>query len=186
MTPNALLERVKAQFITLLHDEDDKLEALLIQALNEYQDRAGAMLRVNIDAQQQKEGGISMPPCFLEVVSATDMDQVWHEATTHNEKLNVNITNLSTPPFAVDYLVALSEFDLDAGELPKTATGMLQKYLNVLIKIPNTEREMLMRSASGMPLDGLSSLSDLQALKEKLESEMETSANMLMPVMLLQ
>lgn len=186
MTPNALLERVKAQFVLLLHDEPDKLEALLVQALNEYQDRAGAMQQVDISLLQQQEGGIAVPPYLLTVVSATDTDQVWHETTIRNDKLNVVPTRLSSPPFTVDYLVALSEFDLDSDELPRSATGMLQKYLRVLIEIPNTEREIYMRTASDMPLDGLYTLSELHERKKQLEDEMELSANMLLPSMILQ
>lgn len=185
MTPRALLARVKAQFVTLLHDEDDKLEALLVQALNEYQDKAGVWLVAEISKDQQKEGGINVPPYFLAVASAHDMDYVWLESTIKADKLNVVITELSAPPFTVNYLAALSEYDLDKAELPKTATGILQKYLKVLIDIPNTEREQYARTAAGMPLDGLPLLNELHDRKKQLEDEMEQTAGMLMPSMLL-
>ena len=185
MTPNALLTRVKAQFVTLIHDEDDKLEALLVQALNEYQDRAGVWLKAEISFEQHKEGGIDVPPYLLTVASSHDTDQVWLEATIKSNKLNVVTTSLSTPPFTVSYLAALSEFDLDSEELPKTCTGMLQKYLRVLIEIPNTERETFARTAAGLPLDGLPQLNELHDRKKQLEDEMESTASMLMPAMIL-
>lgn len=185
MTPKALLERVKAQFVTLLHDEPAKLEALLVQALNEYQDRAGALLSVEISKDQQKQGGIDVPSCLLAVAGAHDMDQVWLETTVKANKLNVVTTSLSVPPFTINYLAALSEFDLDKDQLPKESTGMLQKYLKVLIEIPNTEREQYARSAAGMPLDGLPQLNELYDGKKQLEDEMEQTAGMLLPSMLL-
>lgn len=186
MTPNALLAQVTAQFTMLLHDEPDKLSALLTQALRQYEDKAGVTRQVSISQLQQQQGGIDVPSYLLSVVSATDTDEVWHDTTIQNGKLNVVQTQLSAPPFQVSYLVALSQFDLENDELPHIAIVLLQKYLKVLIEIPNTERQMYMRQASGMPLDGLSTLTELNECKKQLEDEMESSANLLMPSMLLQ
>ncbi|MDI7855072.1 hypothetical protein [Vibrio parahaemolyticus] len=185
MTPNALLARVKGQFITLYHDEADKLEALLIQALNEYQDRAGVIRTVTVTLDQQKAGGIDVPPHFMTVVTANDVDQVWHEITVESDKLNIVTTEYSVAPFKVQYLEAISQYDLDNDTLPAHTTGMLQKYLKVLIDIPNTEREQYSRSAAGLPLDGMPQLSELYERKRQLEEDMEESGNMLMPSMLL-
>jgi hypothetical protein len=49
MTPNELLESVKSRFITLMHNEPDKLKNLLIQALRAYQDRAAIATRMRVD-----------------------------------------------------------------------------------------------------------------------------------------
>ncbi|CCO46634.1 PmgC [Vibrio nigripulchritudo SOn1] len=185
MTPNALLERVKGQFVTLYHDEPDKLEALLIQALNEYQDRAGVIRSATVTLDQQKAGGIPVPLHFMAVVTANDVDQVWHEITTDDDTLNVITTDYSVAPFKIQYLEAISQYDLESDELPAHITGMLQKYLKVLIEIPNTEREQYSRSAAGLPLDGMPQLSELHERKRQLEEEMEEAGNMLMPSMLL-
>ncbi|MBT2909717.1 hypothetical protein PL84_03860 [Vibrio anguillarum] len=186
MTPNALLARVKGQFITLYHDESEKLEALLIQALNEYQDRAGVIRSLTITFDQFKSGGIPVPPYFMTVVTAHDADHMWHEVMVENGNLNVVTTDYSVAPFKVQYLEALSEYDLDNDELPQHATGMLQKYLKVLIEIPNTEREQYSRSAAGLPMDGMPQLSELHEKKRLLEEQMEESGSILMPSMLLQ
>ncbi|MCC8380443.1 hypothetical protein [Xenorhabdus sp. PB30.3] len=185
MTPNALLERVKSQFVTLYHDEPDKLEALLIQALNEYQDRAGVIRSITITLNQQKAGGIEIPPHFMTIVTANDVDQVWHEVTLDEDKLNVVTTAYSGAPFNIQYLEAISQYDLDQDELPNHITGLLQKYLKVLIEIPNAEREMYSRSAAGLPLDGIPQIAELYERKRLLEEQMEESGNLLMPSMLL-
>ncbi|WFQ78120.1 hypothetical protein PXH59_00285 (plasmid) [Xenorhabdus sp. SF857] len=185
MTPNALLERVKGQFITLYHDEPEKLEALLIQALNEYQDRAGVIQSITITLNQQKIGGIKIPPYFMTVVTANDVDQVWHEVTLDDGKINVITTDYSGDPFKIQYLEAISQYDLDKDELPNHITGLLQKYLKVLIEIPNAEREMYSRSAAGLPLDGIPQVTELYERKRSLEEQMEEFGNLLMPSMLL-
>lgn len=185
MTPNALLERVKGQFVTLYHDEPDKLEALLIQALNEYQDRAGVIRSVTLTLDQQKAGGIPVPPHFMTVATANDVDQVWHEVSSSEDTLNIVTTDYSVAPFKIQYMEAICQYDLDNDVLPAHITGILQKYLKALIDIPNTEREQYSRSAAGLPLDGMPQLSELHERKRQLEDEMEESGNMLMPSMLL-
>ena len=68
MTPRQLLESVKNRFVVLLHDEPAKLDALLMQAIGEYQDRAGFIANLGINEEEQKVGGVPVP-CSLFAVS---------------------------------------------------------------------------------------------------------------------
>ena len=185
MTPRELLELVKSQFVTLYHDEPEKLDALMFLALTEYQDRAGVMQSLTLTHEQQINGGIELPPLFMSVLSAHDVDHNFHETKQVDRKLNVVTTRYSVAPYTIQYLMSLSDLDFEEGELPQHAIGLIQKYLKVLIEIPNTERERYARESAQLPTDGLPHLPDLHEKKEKLEEQMDELGNLLMPSMLL-
>ena len=186
MTPRQLLESVKARFVVLLHDEPEKLDALLVQAIGEYQDRAGAIRSLTITEDEQRAGGIAIPPHFLQLVGAQDQDGDYHEVEVVGDKINIPfVQRYSRPPYKADYLLNLKGYDLDNDNLPNASIGPIQNYLYTLIDLPNTGRVRQVNTASGLPVDHLQGEAEILQTKQQLEQEMEESGAMLMPYLIL-
>lgn len=186
MTPRELLDSVKARFVVLLHDEPEKLDALLSQAIGEYQDRAGAIANLMITQEDYQAGGIDIPLHFLQLVGAQDQGGDYHEVDIVGDKINVSgVNRYSQPPFKVQYLVNMKGFDLEDDTLPNASIGPIQNYLYTLIDLPNTGRVRQVNTAAELPVDHLQSESEILQTKQQLEQEMEEAGAMLMPYMIL-
>jgi len=181
MTPHALLESVKGRFITLLHDEPPKLDALLDLALQTYQDKAGCIKTITLTAQDNKDG-IDWPADWLELMSAEEDGGDSLEVLNVEGKLKVRTDRLSLAPFTVNYLVNLAGIDKASGELPNNAVRLIGNYLEALIAIPNTERIRHTSLASQLPVDHLKDTASLEARLRELEEEMENQ-RVFMPMM---
>ena len=178
MTPLELLESVKARFVVLLHDEPAKLEALLKQAIGEYQDRAGAIVSIKTEKAE-----LDLPPYYLDLVMATDSAHAWHEVIVDAGKLKVVADNYSQPPYSIQYLLDLRVIDLETGVLPPESIGLLQRYLYALIDRPNTERIRQVNLGAGLPVDQLPAASELTANIQAVEQEIIDRAAMLAPAL---
>lgn len=170
MTPIALLETVKLRFTPLLHDEDEKLRALLVTALTAYQDRAGYIKRTRLE----KSGGysIALPADYLELVCITDKTGDWMDAEVIDETIEIANTWGMRWPLTMEYLVQLSALDLDNDEVPKTLVGILQNYLEALIAIPNYDRLRRVSIAGKLDVANLPDEATLYQRKTELEAEM--------------
>lgn len=170
MSPIDLLAGVCARFTMLLHDEPEKLEALLKMAIRRYQDRAGAVgyFTVSDDPDSQ-----SMPPYFLQLVSVTDADGNYHEAEIRQGSLHILRPNSrSVPPYRVCYLIDLTAIPLYTGMLPRECIGLIEQYLYHLIELPNNDRIRVSNSAAGLPVDHLPAASEVQARLDALDEAM--------------
>lgn len=170
MTPIELLEAVKLRFTPLIHDEDDKLRALLVTALTAYQDRAGYVTRTRLD----RSGGysVALPDDYLELVAITDKTGDWMDADVIDGKIEIANTWGMRWPLTMEYLVQLSAIDLDSGTVPKTLIGILQNYLEALIAIPNYDRIRRVSIASKLDVSNLPDEATLYTRKTDLEAEM--------------
>ena len=70
MTPTELLEEVKGQFVVLFHNDSAALSRLLKQALGKYQEKAGILLRAQVDAAVTAQ--VALPPHYLALALAVD------------------------------------------------------------------------------------------------------------------
>lgn len=178
MTPLELLESVKDRFVVLLHDEPAKLEALLKQAIGEYQDRAGAIASITVD-----EAEVDLPPYYLDLVMATDSAHAWHEVVAESGTLKIITDRYSKPPYSIKYLLDLRSLDLETGLLPSESIGLLQRYLYALINLPNTERLRQVNLGAGLPVDHLPVVSELTSTIQTIEQEIIDRAAMLAPAL---
>lgn len=170
MTPIELLETVKLRFTPLLHDDDQKLQALLVMALTAYQDRAGYIKRTRLD----RDGGysIALPEDYLELVCITDQTGDWIDAEIIDGTIEIANNCRARWPLTMEYLVQLSALALDSGEVPKTLVGILQNYLEALIAIPNYDRLRRVSIAGKLDVSNLPDEATLYQRKIELEAEM--------------
>lgn len=183
MTPKELLEEVKSRFVQLVHNEKDKLDALLRQALGTYQDKAGVQRTLLIDEATIANNAFDLPEHFLTVVLLKDARgrRVRHMIDEEQGRIMMNSSALLYP-LKMSYLVNLRNVDLVTYQLPAAPIGMIQDYLEVLIEIPNNERIKLVMQQGGFDVASLPSTSETIARKNELELQMK-SARSAMPMM---
>lgn len=170
MSPQELLEGVLARFTMLLHDEPEKLEALLKMAIRRYQDRAGAIGYFTLSDDPESH---VLPPYFLQLVSVTDAEGNYHEAEIRQGNLHILRPNSrSVTPYRVCYLIDLTAIPLDIGILPRECIGLIEQYLYHLIELPNNDRIRVSNSAAGLPVDHLPAAGEVQARIDALEEAM--------------
>lgn len=172
MSPLELLESVKPRFNPLLHDDETRLEALLVAALRAYQDRAGYIARTRI----QKSGGltVALPADYLQLVSVTDATGDWVCADIIDNKIEIENTWGLRWPLTVEYLVELAALDLETGTVPAPLVGIIQNYLEALIAIPNYDRLRRVSIASKLDMTNIPDESTLYQRKAELEAEMSS------------
>ena len=171
MTPNALLDLVKAQS-QVLYLDSTKLENLLRQALGVYQDKAGLIRKLRFGDDDTEA---DTPDDLLEIVVAADAEGRWHEYRMGETSITiVEQAGKSVKPYTVSYFVNLRDMDIDEDELPPEAVGPLSSYLEILIAIPNTARARQIATATGMQVEYPSD-EELRGRKENLELDMEDS-----------
>ena len=186
MTPRQLLESVKNRFVVLLHDEPAKLDALLMQSIGEYQDRAGFIANLGISEEEQKAGGVPVPAHFLQLVGAQDSEGDYQEVDVISDRIVIVRPNrYAKPPYVAHYLLNLRDMDVESDHLPSACIGALQNYLYTLIDLPNTARIRQVNTASGLPVDHLQGEGEILQTKQQQEQDMEDSGAMLMPYIIL-
>ncbi|EPK7688520.1 hypothetical protein K7Y63_004132 [Serratia marcescens] len=173
MTPNELLDGVKSRFTPLLVVESKVLESLLIQALAAYQDRAGLVRRVKIG----KEAGVSLPypDDYLALVHVVDKREALVYSDDYGTSIDLELNGSECYPLILSYLVNLRDRPLDAWTVPPTIIGLIQDYLEVLIAIPNTERQRRVSIAGKLDTSALPDENTLNQRKADLEALMSSN-----------
>lgn len=210
-TPATILEAVKRQFPILLHGVGDGFEEVLpeltIDAIREYQDRAGFSGELVITAEQQASGGIPLPTDWLEKTGAEDAGNTLVVTEIYDKVIPASVagepdamekTIKAVPdryqraPFKVMYwrdVVAMLESDPQAFEMvviPPNAVTLIKKYLYLLIAIPNSERLIAAyRGADHPAAENVVTTDVLMERKTTLELEMDEQQDFLPPMMIM-
>lgn len=137
-TPLQLLDNVKERFNPLLINDDKELLAFLRKALAAYQDRAGVLTSVKLE----KSGGtsIAFPDDYLALVHVSDNDSFLVYSNVQADGIELDMTGYEKWPLRMTYLVNLRDRDLKEWHLPPPIIGMVEDYLEALIRVPNTAR----------------------------------------------
>lgn len=173
MTAIELLAAVKNRFSVLLVG-DPQQRQLLIDALGQYQDLAGVTKTVKLPDHKL----YNVPADYLAPIGATDAVgnyTPFEINTDENGKDYLEIDPSAVFPVRFTYLINLRSVDLEQYQIPSTAIGMIQDYLEVLIAIPNDERTARIQEAGKLDTSRLPAPSDreaqLQALREAMKSQ---------------
>jgi len=172
MTGRELLEQAKKHFAILyVNNEADALDHLVLQALGDYQDKAGFLATVKT---VDNEIAVNIPDKFLGLVLAHDAEKQYHEVVIDADAGTITIqeTAISEKPYTIHYFVNLRDYDLETDQLPPEIIGTLLDYLIALIDIPNTERARRVALATGQQIE-VRSDEELLAKKQLLEEAME-------------
>ncbi len=181
MTPNELLDLVKAQF-QVIYLDSAKLTNLLKQAIGTYQDKAGLIRKLQFGDEDTEA---DTPDDLLEIIGVSDAEGRWHEYRTAVSEDTVTVTVVeqlypgtttvkSLKPYTMTYFVNLRDMDLEEDELPAETIGLLRDYLEALIAIPNTARARQIATATGIQAE-YSTDEELKVRKDALELAMEDS-----------
>ncbi|MFM7010560.1 MAG: hypothetical protein ACKO0Z_14735 [Betaproteobacteria bacterium] len=210
-TPASILEAVKRQFPILLHGVGEGFENVLpeltIDAIREYQDRAGFSGELVITADQQAEGGIPLPVDWLEKTGADDVGSTFVSTEIYDKVIPALVAGESDAPlayikavpdryqrapFKVTYwrdVAATLEADPQAFEavvIPSNAVTLIKKYLYLLIAIPNSERLIAAyRGADHPAAENVVTVDVLMERKATLELEMDEQQDFLPPMMIM-
>ncbi|EKI3096608.1 hypothetical protein PC510_003889 [Escherichia coli] len=171
MTPRELLDDVIGRFPVLLHDDDDALRRLLVQALGTYQDRAG-VIRTVLLKRGLGESARELPDDFLYQVGVCDSLDGFICSSVIDGKLELELCGCINWPLKFRYLVNLREMDIETGTVPPNIIGMVSNYLEILIKIPNTDRLRTVSIAGKLDVSTLPDDATLYERKTQLENDM--------------
>lgn len=217
-TPATILEAVKRQFPILLHGvgegAENVLPELTIDAIREYQDRAGFSSELVITADKQSAGGVPLPVDWLEKTGAEDAGNTFVVTEVYDRVIpalvagepDTSMTYIKAvpdryqrAPFKVTYWrdVATSlQDELDAETkpdptafetvvIPSNAVTLIKKYLYLLIAIPNSERLIAAyRGADHPAAENVVTADVLMERKTTLELEMDEQQDFLPPMMI--
>lgn len=210
-TPATILEAVKRQFPILLHGvgegSENVLPELTIDAIREYQDRAGFSGELVITADQQAAGGVPLPADWLEKTGAEDAGNTFVVTEVYDKVIpalvvgepDTSVTYIKAvpdryqrAPYKVTYwrdVVSTLEADQTAFEtvvIPSNAVTLIKKYLYLLIAIPNSERLIAAyRGADHPAAENVVTADVLMERKTTLELEMDEQQDFLPPMMIM-
>ena len=156
MTPQEILEEVKNRPLVLYHDDPERLERLLRQALGKFQDKAGAILET-----WGEKGSFEIPPHFHAVAGCSDAKRrymAWRFGEIEKEVVvetnefgveTVEVQKVTTidlvigakheAPYCLYYFADLRHWPLDE-KLPPDCSALLADYLEALLNVVNIER----------------------------------------------
>lgn len=177
MTPIQLLEAVKQRFTPLLVTEKATLESKLKQALSAYQDRAGHVQRVRV----RKEDGATLPypDDYLSLVGCVDKRGMLVYSDDYGTAIELDLMGREVYPFTLSYLVNLSDRPLDTWIVPPTIRALIMDYLEILIQIPNAERQRRVSVAGKLDASTIPDDATLYQRKIDLEANMGTHRAMI-------
>jgi len=179
MTPAQLLDEVKARFYSLLHKEPNALNVLLKQALGAYQDRAGVTDVVKIKTLNKNDDGdpcFPVPSDFLARVTVKDKHGKFVISNYNRREKSVVLNNARcVMPLSLMYFVDLSSVNIESYELPNEIVGLIKDYLEILITIPNAERNRRVAIAGNLDVSDIPAEADLFSRKADIEIRMSAA-----------
>lgn len=184
MTPVQLLQEVKGRFAVLLHDESDKLDTLLKQAVTKYQDLAGFMTKARITADNVSNGEATLPERFQTRVIVKDAKGRYVRSEVWGNKIELTLSGSEEYPLSLMYLESVRDADFSTFELPAASVSMIADYLELLISSPNAERLRRIAIAGKLDASDIPTEESLATRRAELEERMKNSRAILPPVSL--
>lgn len=178
MKPSELLEEVTGQFVVLYHKDPVALTRLLRQSLGKYQDKAGVLLRTQVDAAGS--GPVPLPPHFLSLAVAVDANAAFVPSFEADGGIILGGDAATVYPVTLHYYANLREWPEDV-DLPACCVSLVMEYLKALIDIPNTERARGAYAQLGQQVE-LPSGQELREVVMTLELAMEDAKALPVPV----
>ncbi|MBQ7609113.1 MAG: hypothetical protein IJU76_14280 [Desulfovibrionaceae bacterium] len=199
MTPNEILDEVIHRPLVLYHDDPDRLERLLRQALGKYQDKAGAILE-----QWGDEGSFEIPPHFHAVAGCSDSERrymPWRwgkaekEVVTNTDEFGVETVEIipvktidliigrkHVAPYCLYYFADLRHWPGDE-ELPPDCGVLTADYLEALLNVVNIERQREAYLSMDMvqAAQELQNVSELRQRITEIETIMEENKALIPP-----
>lgn len=191
MTPNQLLEEVKARFPILLHDNPVILDSLLKKALAKYQELAGFNGKMRISETDLVVDDptfatyILLPSFFAARLNLKDATGRFISCSQWDDRLELKLHGHETFPFTLLYAQNILEANFDEYKLPTTSISLLGDYLELLIAIPNAERQRRIATAGKLDTSDIALEADLNTRKTELETSMRLNRAMIPPISLL-
>lgn len=178
MTPLDLLEDVKARFPLLLIQDPGQLQRLLRQSLLTYQEKAGHIGEIGVEASALalSDPAIPVPGDSLEPIAGEDARgasvRITEASQGGADVWRLGITPCHVPPYTLRYFFDFVGMDYGQDRLPRGTSGMIGDHLYALIDIVNTQRQRQVNQASEIPADHLRSDAELHQAKAELEQAM--------------
>ncbi|RIW17885.1 hypothetical protein [Vibrio harveyi] len=185
MTPNELLAEVKQRFSILLVDKDEQFQSILKQALSKYQELAGfntkcRFNRTDLDTNQ----AVKIPDLFGARLGCRDANGKFISCEHWLDTLEFRISEDTVFPITLMYMEDVLNADLDAYQLPPNSISVLGDYLQLLIQIPNAERERRVAASGKLDTSDIPAEVDLATRKTELETQMRLNRAAVPPMSL--
>lgn len=185
MTPNELLAEVKQRFSILLMDRDEQFQSILKQALSKYQELAGfntkcRIYRTDIDTNN----AIKIPHLFGARLGCRDANGKFVLSDHWLDILEFRINGDTAFPLTLMYMEDVLNADFDDYTLPPNSISVLSDYLQLLIQIPNAERERRVATSGKLDTSDIPTEADLASRKIELETQMRLNRAAVPPMSL--
>jgi hypothetical protein len=177
MTPQELLAAVVGRF-SVMHVDETQRNVFLRDALGKYGEKAGVAELKKIKALLADEDGayIECPPYMSGLMAVRCKYDRFVRAEYDRQhatlRIHDNDARKSPLPFTFRYFVNLRDVDFATYQLPSNIISLVSDYLEVLIQIPNYERQKTALAAGAMDSSHLPSNEYLQDRKTMLEQQM--------------
>ncbi|EOX3945970.1 MULTISPECIES: hypothetical protein [Vibrio] len=186
MTPIELLEDVKARFPILLHDDEKALLSLLRKALTKYQEIAGFTTKIRIQQSDLADSNqFELPSDFAARLVVKDDRGRYVRSEVWGNVLELKLTGAETFPLTLMYMQNVLNEPFDSFQLPTPCISLLGDYLELLITIPNAERQRRIAIAGKLDVTDIAAEPDLAARKAEIENSMRANRAIVPPVSLL-
>lgn len=100
------------------------------------------------------------------------------------DKLEFRLNENIVYPISVSYLQNVFSADMATFQLPIPSISLLSDYLELLIRIPNSERERRIATAGKIDTTDIATEADLSARKTEVESQMRLNRAIVPPISL--
>ena len=178
MTPTELLEEVKGQFVVLFHNDSAALSRLLKQALGKYQEKAGILLRAQVDAAVTAQ--VALPPHYLALALAVDSNAAFVPSYDDASGIVLQGDYDTEYPVTLHYYADLRNWPDDEA-LPNNCIPLVMEHLKALIDVPNTDRARSANAQIGVQSE-LPSAQELREAVSTVEMAMEDTKTLPIPV----
>ncbi|UTZ44599.1 hypothetical protein [Vibrio campbellii] len=185
MTPNELLAEVKQRFSILLLDNDDQFQSILRQALSKYQELAGFNTKCRFEhTDLDTNHNVKKPDLFGARLGCRDANGKFISCEHWHDTLEFRINEDTAFPITLMYMEDVLSADLETYTLPPNSISVLGDYLQLLIQIPNAERERRVAMSGKLDTSDIPTEVDLSTRKAELEAQMRLNRASVPPMSL--